>query len=181
MASEQHNRLAELALRWLENKATGRGLRGGFEVPIAEGYVADAVALCCFQERFARQYVGKGIVHLDDYTLVVPEVACIFEAKATRSDFLATFSAGEHHKNRKYPVGSLHWCVAARNAVKTADELPAFWGLLTPRGTGLTEVRAPLFCQQSEATLHKLAYQVLWYAKNHQRRWNSAVYRSLDH
>ena len=180
MPSEVHNLLAIAGLRWLHNKATGRGVRGGFEVPLAEGYVADAVGLCAFQQRFADAYVGKSNMERDGIYLIVPEVICVFEAKATRSDFLATFGGGERHANRNSPVGNLHWCVCPQNVALPGD-LPDWWGLLSRRGAGLEELRAPTFRPQDDATLFRMAYQVLWYAKNNQQRFARAVYDSLEH
>jgi len=180
MPSEQHNLLVEKGLRWLQNRATGRGLRGGFEVPVADGYVADAVGLCAFQHRFAEMYVREGIKQSGMSSLLVPEVACVFEAKATRADFLATFGGGERHKNRKQPVGSLHWVVCTRK-IAEPGELPPFWGMLSTRGNGLTEVRRPTFCELADGELERIAYQVLWYAKNSHEPFAGAVYDEWEH
>lgn len=181
MPGELHNTLAVMALRWLNAKVTGRGLRGGFEVSVADGYVADAVGLCTFQLRFAEQYVGKKQLDgVDAWTVRVPEIVAIFESKASRQDFLATFGSGDRHANRLTPVGNLHWCVCARGIAKP-EELPEGWGMLQVRGSGLTELRPPNFYHQSQATLHKLAYRVLWYAKNNHQRFARAVYDKMDH
>ncbi len=87
--------------------------------------------------------------------------ACIFEAKATRSDFLSTFGSSDKHSNRQEPVGSLHWCVVARG-VGTAEELPDFWGLLEERGSGLTEKRRPTIIIRSEPEMDEIAHALLW-------------------
>lgn len=182
MPSELHNWLAERSLRWLRQRVTARGLRGGFEVPIADTYIADAVALCCFKDRFARKYIGRDNFREVAGVYIIPELACVFEAKATRSDFLATFVGTARHANRRCPVGSLHWAVCGRNVCE-AEELPDIWGLLQVRGAGLTEQRQPRYCPQSPATLNRTAYQILWYAKNTaaQTPGTNALYESLEH
>lgn len=181
MPGKLHNILSEMALRWLNCKVTGRGLRGGYEVPIVAGYVADAVGLCAFQSRFCDLYIGdKNYKRINPYCVIRPEVACIFEAKATRSDFLSTFGKSNQDPNRATPVGNLHWCVCGRGIAKP-EELPDFWGLLSVRGTGLTEHKRPLFMPTSEATIHQIAYQVLWYAKSGHEKFVKAVYGSLEH
>jgi len=181
MPSELHNTLAVMALRWLNAKVTGRGLRGGFEIPVADGYVADAVGLCTFQHRYATKYIAAELLErVDEFTMIVPEVVGIFEAKASRADFLATFGDGDRHRNRLTPVGHFHWVVCARD-IAEPGELPEGWGMLEVRGRGLTELRPPNFYHQSQATLHRLAYQVLWFAKNNHQRLASAVYDKMDH
>ena len=181
MPSERHNELAKLALRWLRNKATGRGVRGGFEVPMGEGYVADAVALCCFQQRYAKLYVGEdNFDRINRFEVLVPEVVCVFEAKATRADFLATFSCGKQHENRKEPVAHFHWCVCPHNVAKP-EELPEFWGMLRTRGIGLGELRKPRYCKVEEGVLEQVAYNVLWYAKNNHRPYAKGRYCGWEH
>lgn len=180
MPSERHNRLAEAGLVWLRNKLTGRGLRGGFEVPVADGYVADAVGLGTFQWRYAATYIGEDKLPQEIEGVLVPEVACIFEAKATRSDFLATFGNGDRHENRKYPIGDLHWAVCTRK-IAEPGELPDFWGLLVTRGGGLQELKPPIYYPVSQSTLDHIAYQVLWYAKNSHEPFARGVYDTLEH
>lgn len=165
MPSEKHNRLAELGLHWIRSKVTGRGLRGGFEVPLADGYTVDAVGLCSFQHRFVKRYLPpEATIRVNRYVLQVPELICVFEAKATRADFLSTFGGSDRHANRKDPVGHLHWCVAARGICQP-KELPDFWGLLVPQGGGLREIQQPTYRADGCCSVESAAWAVLWYAK----------------
>jgi len=183
MPSELHNELAKMSLRWLRGKVTGRGIRGGFEVPLMSDYIADAAALCCFQHRFAKQFIGEeNFEQIDRYVTIVPEILCVFEAKATRSDFLKTF--GDINGNRHTPVGNLHWCVTSRDK-KVADpsdlSFPSFWGLLSVQGRGLRQLRKPTFQNQPAATIDRAAHQILWYAKNNQNQYTELTYRNLEY
>lgn len=139
------------------------------------------MALCAFQQRFAEKYHPEAIQR-ERFVVTVPELVVIIEAKATRGDFLATFGDGQRHANRKTPVGNMHWCVCARGIAKP-EELPDFWGLLAPRGNGLTELRQPTFTGfvGQEAMLQGMAYHILWYAKQNRGRWADSVYSSTDH
>lgn len=184
MPSELHNMLAKLALRWLHNKVTGRGLRGGFEVPMAVGYVVDAAAICCLQQRFAETYIGEEYFERPNaFTLVVPEVVFVFEAKATRSDFLSTFGNGPRHENRKSvtdAVAHFHYCVCPHKVAKP-EELPPFWGLLQTRGAGLGVIRRAEFCDVGRSVVTEAAYNILWYAKYNHSRFARSIYDELEH
>lgn len=148
--------------------ATGKGVRGATEIMVADKYVADAVVMCTLQSRFDLKYkeasaaraAGRGDLGC------LTEQVCIFEVKVSRSDFLATF---KKDNNRLYPVGTLHWCVALPGLFDI-DELPDFWGLLVPRGRGLTELKSPTFYPVSLPTLHEHAYRLLWVPS----RWSFA-------
>ncbi len=176
-SGEKHNELALLGLTWLQNKATAKGMRGTTEVTLDQGYVADAVVLCRLQNCFFKRYcehshltpiTGYGILDKAKGKVVYKwegEVdnyfACIFEAKASRSDFLSTFNDGEKHKNRHKPIGNLHWCITPKGLVRP-DELPDFWGLLEPYGAGLTEKKIPLINLLTNAEIDRIAHQLLW-------------------
>lgn len=174
--SDKHNELTCLAQRWLANRVTRKGMRGTTEVTLAEGYVADVVVLCSLQSRFFRSYCsGSGMTPKIARPSLGPDgkrryevtgqienyFACIFEAKATRSDFLSTFGPGDRHSNRHEPIGSLHWCVTPRKLV-AQDELPDFWGLLEQRGAGLSEIKRPKINIVSQSQLDRIAHQLLW-------------------
>jgi hypothetical protein len=155
----EHDELKVMALTWLRNKVTGKGLRGTTEVQLADGYVADAVALCSLQNRFFQQYTACGCPVADRFD--VNYFACIFEAKASRGDFLSTFNNSNKHQNRHKPVGNLHWCVTPSGLVK-ADELPEFWGLLESRGSGLREIKQPKLNVIAEPAFDAIAHKLLW-------------------
>jgi len=87
--------------------------------------------------------------------------SCIFEAKASRGDFLSTFNDSKKHKNRKEPIANLHWCVA-KKGVCEACELPDFWGLLLVSGVGLSEKRKPKICLKEKEHYDKFAHQLIW-------------------
>jgi len=175
--ASKHDDLALMALTWLRNKVTARGMRATTEVCLAEGYVADAVALGGFQYGFLTKYCKAWNKKPIEGTSVWDDVqkkfvykrsdgisnyfACIFEAKATRSDFLHTFGSGPNHQNRHQPIGSLHWCVTPRKLINP-DELPDFWGLLEEYGSGLHEVKKPKLNILAESQMDKIAHQLLW-------------------
>jgi len=155
----KHDKLKLMALTWLSNKVTGKGLRGTTEVRLAKGYVADAVALCSLQSRFFEQYTGRYPACSRPNNLNY--FACIFEAKAGRNDFLSTFNDNDKHQNRHKPVGNLHWCVAPRGLVDP-EELPEFWGLLECSGSGLRERKGPTLNVLTESDLDAIAHKILW-------------------
>lgn len=171
--TEKHNDLSLMALTWLSNKVTGKGMRATTEVCLAEGYVADVVALCSLQYRFWKLYTHNNTIPtISDYFQhranckareyeSVNYIACIFEAKASRNDFLSTFNEKTKHLNRHVPIGNLHWCVVNKGIVK-AGELPDFWGLLEPSGSGLTERKKPLMQTKTMGELDKIAHALLW-------------------
>ena len=167
MPSELHQELTQRALVWVRKMATLRGCRRGFEIPVAQGYVADAIALCSFQNRFSCEYL---LEEERRTRFMEPEHICIFEAKQSRADFLKTFGPGPNHVNRHEPIGTLHWCIAPRGLIKP-DEVPGFWGLLEPAGRGLREIKRPVFCHQEDARLFEVAYMVLWYGENRKGAW----------
>lgn len=175
--SAQHNQLAVLALNWLRNKTTLKGIRGTTEVFLDQGYVADAVALCSLQNRFFQRYCEHSKLepmtgyprYQEDKGKVVYETrgdvgnyfACIFEVKVSRADFLSTFGKGKNHANRHEAIGSLHWCVTPKGLIKP-DELPDFWGLLEPYGSGLTEKSIPTINILTDEALFIFAHQLIW-------------------
>jgi hypothetical protein len=165
MPSEAHLDLQHRAVKWLGNKATKRGVRAGFEIQVAQGYVADVVALLSFQYRHA---VAYGLIErrqrtYDEVDMAVRgvEPACVFEAKAGRADFLSTFGPSATTYNRFYPKADLHWVVAAKGVAEPED-LPGFWGLLVASGCGLREVKPPVFQRATEDSRLRLARELLW-------------------
>jgi hypothetical protein len=116
-----------------------------------------------FQYRFAEaydmlsQHSGRPLARLND------EAVCIFECKASRADFLATFGLNpKNHINRHEKQGTLHWVVAAQGVVRDSDDL-GFWGLLVQSGRGLREVRIPQRDYLTRDQINAVAYELLWY------------------
>lgn len=142
-------------------------MRGAHEVALMQGYVADAVAMGSLQWEYNEYYWGfhhrdsrSQHLHQERYS----EGVFVFEAKATRADFLSTF--GSHygpHENRFKPMGTHHWVVVAKNIIKPEDlPLLAFWGVLEESGTGLKEIHPPYWCNISVEELQRIAYTLLW-------------------
>jgi len=150
-----HRDLQYKSLIWLQGRATARGIRAAIEVSIAENWIADAVALfnlqARFHDRFAKQKRYKLLIYYSG----------LFEIKVSRSDFQKDFG-NSGLKGKEYPC-NLHWIVTPHGLVKES-EVPKYWGLLevSKSKRGLTEVKSPLFVEQSWPTLHSLADSILW-------------------
>jgi len=93
---------------------------------------------------------------------------CVFEVKVSRADFLSTFGGKDspHAKARQVPVGTFHWVVADKGVCKP-DEVPGFWGLLTPYGAGLSERKMPKVNLLTDAELHAIAFDLFWMSQNY--------------
>ncbi|MDD5327441.1 MAG: hypothetical protein PHY02_06460 [Phycisphaerae bacterium] len=191
MPSDRHIELTHLATRWISNRA--------FKSCIlpecgSVGYIADLVALAGMQsiyhERYAK-YSGLETQSMssrlkNDYEKFEGDdrweyvihgdidrwYVCVFETKISRSDFLSTFGDKDsrHAKARIEPCGTAHWVVAEKGVCKP-DELPDFWGLLEPYGTGLTEKKMPRLNILPEQTIHSIAFDMLWLEKNCRRSY----------
>ena len=99
MPSKEHNDLIWLAANWIGNRASGRGVKGNSEISLSNGYVADYVCQLTLQHRFYGEYCKhSGFSELkfnrDDgvWSGTENDFICIFEAKATRTDFLSTLT-----------------------------------------------------------------------------------------
>ena len=154
-----HRDLQYKALIWLQGRATARGIRAAIEVCVDRGWVADVVALFNLQSRFHDKFPDHR------YDLSIKNLiyyAGLFEIKVSRSDFLKDFKRNNSQKQTYLPC-NFHWIVCPRGMIK-AEEVPKFWGLLEPCKTnrGLSEIKAPLFVEQSWPTLHDLATNLLW-------------------
>ena len=92
---------------------------------------------------------------------------CVFEVKVSRPDFLNTFGERKtpHSEARLEPVGTAHWVVAEKGICKP-EELPDFWGLLTPYGVGLSERKMPKLNILKDSELHAMAFDMLWLSMN---------------
>lgn len=169
--SKRHDELTERAVRWLGNRATLSGIRGALEVAVAEKYVCDALVSLAFQNRYAVELArraGHPCQRKNKYgdmsSWAHGRLVTVVETKVSRADFLATFGANtvsEHATCRKHPVADLHFVVADKGVCK-AEELPDFWGLLEPRGVGLSVKRQAYFTRSSQATRDAHQATLLW-------------------
>ena len=179
MPSKEHNRLADMAIKWVRNRSGS--MRGALEVRLGDQYVADAVVIGAMQHRYymsycnhwgrdpVRLYPGQNVSLDDQHQQAIDDgcVPCsfthIFEAKATRSDYLSTFgkNAKNTHANRMIPAGTTHWIVTDPGVCEK-DEVPEFWGLLVRRGNGLREIKKPAWCGYSRDTEVVIGNTMLW-------------------
>ena len=164
---EKHLDLQKRAFAWLRSRVTGSGFRGAYEVWLAELYVADAVALGNFQDRYNRGYWNnhhKGPRFNHGHHERHYESVCVFEAKATRADFLSTFGkVWGNHENRFQPIGTHHWVVLAKDIAKPEEiKRLSFWGALVESGNGLREVRPPYWCNIQRQRVFEIAHALLW-------------------
>lgn len=169
--TKAHDELSAKALSWVKGRLTRRGGRGGFEFPApgVGGYIADAACIGSFQWRHFKRYVfGWGMAATSWEAkragrVEAPNYFCmVFEAKASRSDFQATFGGrNPAHVNRLSAVGHLHWVVADKGVCE-AVEVPEPWGLLVRSGGGLTEVKPPTYCGMGEDEVDRFAHRLLW-------------------
>lgn len=172
--SAEHHELAQLSRKWLWNKVSGKGCRGGEKIRIGSQYIPDYVALATFQMRFTDRYwfqynreqpwefQGEGNERRRVFKRNFINLL-IFEAKATRSDFISTFGPNvkNDHINRHFPKGNFHWIVAPKGLIKI-EEVPTFWGLLEKRGKGLREIVKPYWFWQPEDYINIVAHEILW-------------------
>jgi len=192
MEQYTHDELSVKASAFINARATKTGLRVGYEISVAPGYVADVVCLGNWGMAQCEEWgiIGPTVqvphpnpaykgqtMGTREWFPELPSLVFIAEAKATRSDFLSTFNNSDHHANRKHPIGSMHWVVANEGVVlNPEEELPSFWGLLIPRGRGLVEVKRPLWKEEADAidVMYQVGYEMLW-----QREWKGRMYDRL--
>lgn len=153
--SNRHKELARRCFPWVASRATKRGIRGAYEVPLTLQWVTDVAILASFQHQYFASYTGG--VEVFGYWLM------IFEVKVARSDFASTFKAtGTRHAiNRQTGFGNLHWVVTESGLVKP-DEVPEQWGILECRGSGLCETRRPILHGIGELRKAEVAETILW-------------------
>lgn len=177
MPSKRHIELQHMAGRWLKNRSFK--MCGLTEVD-AVGYLADFVAIAGMYNSFHTMYANhsglkKRLAASRPAAGRQPETlgeidrwyVCIFEIKVSRADFLNTFGGKKtiHAKARMEPAGNAHWVVAEKG-ICTAEELPAFWGLLTPRGAGLSEEKMPRLVARPDSYIHAVAFRMLRLSMN---------------
>jgi len=177
-ASDRHIQLQNMAVRWI-------GDRSFKKCSLVEcgavGYSADLVTIAGMHDSQHTKYTkhsgltkrymssrltGEGIIR-QTFGDVDRWYVCVFEIKVSRADFLNTFGDREspHAKARMKPAGTAHWIVAEKGVCKP-EELPDFWGLLTPYGTGLTELKMPKLHILPDSELHAIAFDMLWLQQN---------------
>lgn len=179
--SDRHIELQNIAVRWITNRSFK-----SCELPEckAVGYLADYVVIAGMHDAHHTRYTAhSGLtkkymrhVKADEgwerkvFGDIDRWYVCIFEVKVTRSDFLNTFGNKEspHAKARMNPVGTAHWVVAEKGICKP-EELPDFWGLLTPYGGGLTELKMPKLNILPDSSIHAMAFDMLWLRMNFRR------------
>jgi len=169
-----------MLFRWIDNRSFKMCGLPEFN---AVGYVADFVAIAGMYDSHHTRYTAhSGLTK----KCLVPDFSpggeniylergdidrwyvCVFEVKVSRNDFLNTFGNRNtpHAKARMEPVGTAHWVVAEKGVCKP-EELPEFWGLLMPYGTGLTEKKMPKLNILSDSKLHAIAFDMLWLRMNY--------------
>ena len=184
MRSVEHDTLGQMGLTWLSSRSSS--FRGHVEVSVAEGYVADALALAVFYHSefrarcqhwgFTMQTIVYHIAPDGDLERKVsgdiPDFfSVVFECKATRADFLSTFGGRNNdHANRLSPVAHLHY-VVVEPKVCTPDEITSFWGLLQRRGRGLSELKKPGYCPISREKVLDMSAKLLWKPPERPRIW----------
>ncbi len=166
------------------------GLHTAFELPLDGQYVADCVGLgfLSIDEFRAR---GIGVDTLKFYIALGGEVedligfrypeqhfVYVIEAKARRADYLSTFGPNGDPE-RLEPRGNLHWIVANRRITEQA-EVPDPWGLLIPRGGGLTEYKRAIYCEIPLEQVYRVGYLMLWKRHVGRHEWALKLMAHLD-
>lgn len=185
--SARHKELQSMTERWIKNRSFKMC---GVTEANCVGYIADFVAIAGMYDaqhtRYTRHSGLKKKYMNPRYSMkkyVAPEIypsngdymkskavfgdigrwyVCVFEVKVSRADFLNTFNGKDttHAKARMEPVGTAHWVVADKGVCKS-EELPDFWGLLTPYGAGLTELKMPKLNVLTDSSIHAIAFDML--------------------
>jgi len=182
--SDRHKELQNMLVRWIGNRSFKMC---GFPEANVVGYIADYVAIAGMYDAehtkytlhsgltkkyMNPQYSTKKYEGYMNRQRVFGDIdryyVCVFEVKVSRPDFLNTFGSRKtpHAKARLEPVGTAHWVVAEKGICKP-EELPDFWGLLTPYGTGLTEKKRPKLNILPDSYLHAIAFDMLWLQMNY--------------
>ena len=185
--SDRHTELQNMLVRWIGNRSFKIC---GFPEANIVGYIADYVAIAGMFDAEHTKYTrhsgltkkSMGSRNIDgEWTrLFFGDIdrwyVCVFEGKVSRSDFLNTFGGRKtpHAEARLEPVGTAHWVVAEKGICKP-EELPNFWGLLTPYGTGLTELKKPKLNILPDSTLHAMAFDMLWLQMNYRPNFHSQL------
>ncbi len=181
--SDRHIELQNIVKRWIGNRSFKMC---GLPEANVVGYVADFVAIAGMHDQYHTRYANfSGLEKKYMSSRLTDEgweqkifgdidrwYVCVFEVKVSRADFLNTFGDknSPHAKARMEPVGTAHWVVAEKGICKP-EELPEFWGLLTPYSTGLTEKKIPKLNVLPDSSIHAMAFDMLWLSMNYRRSY----------
>lgn len=182
-ASDRHIELQNMVVRWIRNRSFKMC---GLPEANVVGYIADFVAIAGMFDaqhtRYARnsglkkKYMSSRQTDKGWAQKIFGDIdrwyVCVFEVKVSRNDFMNTFGGKNipHAKARMKPVGTAHWVVAEKGICKP-EELPDFWGLLIPYGTGLTELKMPKLNILQDSELHAMAFDMLWLQMNYRKSY----------
>jgi len=169
--SDKHIALTHESIGWLARNRSSSGVRAATEFSwFAEGkgVIYDAAALCWYARRDLLKIVGNEYANCR-FDLKDPGptgrgnyVACVFETKVSRSDYLSTFGPS---KQPRPLAGNLHWIVLAKK-VASPSEIPSPWGALVEFGRGpmlrLREVKRPSLVQVNRDQLAVFTETMLW-------------------
>lgn len=78
-----------------------------------------------------------------------------FEVKVSRSDWRRELK--DLDKSATFQIHCHRWWIVAAPGIVKVEEMPAEWGLLEPRGNGLTEKKAPALREPELVTFEFLA------------------------
>ena len=164
--TEEHRKLVELAYMWTAERAY-RGVRATTEFAPSGGYSADLLAIMSpFGKVHNERYIPKEKWYKHNSVLV-------FEAKASRTDFLRHFGPKATNERTEKPMGHLHWIVITDGLVDKS-EVPGWWGLLEQRGAALRELKKPTYCELPIERIHEIAHDMLWAKENWMREQECA-------
>jgi len=176
--SDRHTELQNMIVRWIGNRSFKMC---GLPEANVVGYIADFVAIAGMysgqhtrytsHSGLTKKYASCGPNRLyQEHGDIDRWYVCVFEVKVSRNDFLNTFGGRKspHAKARLKPVGTAHWVVAEKGICEP-EELPDFWGLLTPYGSGLTEKKMPKLNILPDSSIHAIAFEMLWLQMNCRR------------
>lgn len=124
--SELHRELQHRALRWLTNRSCGP-CYSSVEIYF-KGAQADGLAMTRPNEKFNSAVTDRA--HWQ--AMVV-----LFEAKASRSDFLSTFGPKSGSLLKLNPPGNYRFLVKPQKVEMPLELLPPGWGVLQAYGGGL--------------------------------------------
>ncbi len=176
--SDRHIELQNMIVRWIGNRSFKMC---GLPESDVVGYIADFVVIAGMYDEYhtrytrhsglTKKYMSSRNIDGEWVRQIFGDIdrwyVCIFEVKVSRPDFLNTFGRRKtpHAEARMEPVGTAHWVVAEKEICKPG-ELPDFWGLLIPYGTGLTEIKRPKLNILTDEELHAIAFDMLWLQMN---------------